>query len=117
MVKSVLGVSRKGLHDWLIQRVTAIVMAVYSLGLIGYVLIHPQLGYLDWHALFAQTWMRVGTLLFVMSLLFHAWVGIWTVFTDYVKIFWLRLICHIVVFFALVACFFWTLEILWGVNQ
>jgi succinate dehydrogenase / fumarate reductase membrane anchor subunit len=116
MVKSVMGVSRQGLRDWVIQRVSAVVMAVYSVGLIGYFLIHPQFDFLDWHALFAQTWIKVSTLLFVLALLFHAWVGMWTIFTDYVKPFVLRLICHLFVFFALVSCFFWALQILWGVN-
>jgi len=117
MVKSVLSVSRQGLRDWLIQRVSAIVMAIYSVCLIGFFLMHPGFDFLDWHALFGQTWVKIGTLLFVLSLLFHAWVGMWTIFTDYVKPFVLRLICHVVVFFALVASFLWTLEILWGVNQ
>lgn len=116
MVKSVLSVSRSGLRDWLIQRVSAVVMAIYSVGLVAYFLTHPNFDYVDWQALFSQTWVKLATLLFVLSLLFHAWVGMWTIFTDYVKPFFLRLVFHVVVFFALVAFFLWALTILWGVN-
>ncbi len=115
MVKSVLGVSHQGLRDWLIQRVSAIVMAIYSTGLIAYFLAHPNLDYVDWHMLFSHPLMKVASILFITCLLFHAWVGMWTIFTDYITIFILRLILQILVFLSLVASFFWALQILWGV--
>ena len=117
MVKSVMGVSRQGLRDWFVQRVSAVVMAIYSVFLMGYIVSHPHFDFVDWHGLFGQTGVKVGTLVFVLALLWHAWIGMWTIFTDYVKPFVLRLICHLVVLFALVSFFLWTLEILWGVSQ
>lgn len=115
MVKSVLGVNHQGLRDWFIQRVSAIVMAIYSIGLIVYLLSHPGIQYSEWHSFFAQTWVKIATLLFVASLLFHAWVGMWTVFTDYIKAAWLSLTLNVLVFFALAAAFLWALQILWGI--
>jgi len=115
MVKSVLGVNHQGLSDWLIQRVSAVIMAVYSVGMIAFFLMNSQLDFVSWHLLFTHAWMKVATILFVMSLLFHAWIGMWTIFTDYIKIFVLRLIAHLLVFLILVACFFWALQIVWGV--
>ncbi len=114
MVKSVIGVNHQGLSDWLIQRISALVMAVYTLGLLAYFFMHPDLDYASWHMLFSQAWVKVATILFILSLLFHAWVGIWTIFTDYIKFAWLRLILHVLVFFALLTCFFAGLMILWG---
>jgi succinate dehydrogenase / fumarate reductase membrane anchor subunit len=113
MVKSVLGVNHQGLRDWFVQRISAVVMAVYSIGMIAYFLMHSSVDFAGWHSLFAHTWMKVGTLLFVASLLLHAWVGMWTVFTDYAKGFAVTL--NVFVFLALAACFFWALLILWGV--
>ena len=115
MVKSVLGVNHQGLRDWAVQRVSAILMAIYSIGLVVYLLFSPRLSFAEWHNLFAQTWMKVATILFILSVLFHAWVGIWTIFTDYVKPFAIRCILHTLVLLTLAACFIWGVMILWSV--
>jgi succinate dehydrogenase / fumarate reductase membrane anchor subunit len=114
MVKSVLG-ANQGVKDWLIQRISAIVMTVYTLGFVGYLIFHPSIEYADWHALFAQGWVKVATLLFILALLLHAWVGMWTVFTDYIKPFALRFIIEVIVYLALITFFFAALSILWGI--
>lgn len=115
MVKSILSVKHQGLQDWLIQRVTAIFMAIYSIGLIAYLMMHPQLAYYEWHGLFVSMWVKVVTILFILCLLFHAWIGMWTIFTDYIKPFVLSLVIQVTVFLALIAFFFQALLILWGV--
>lgn len=115
MVKSVLG-ANKGLHDWLIQRVTAVVMAIYSTGLLGFFITHSGLEFYQWASLFQPVWMKVATALFVLCLLWHAWIGMWTIFTDYVKPFWLRLSLHTLVLLGLAALFLETLLILWGAQ-
>jgi succinate dehydrogenase / fumarate reductase membrane anchor subunit len=115
MVKSVLGVNHQGLTDWLIQRVSAIVMVFYSVGLLSYFVMNPNVDYTSWRLLFSHAWMKLATLLFILSLLFHAWVGMWTVFTDYIKPFVLRFILQLLVFLSLVSFFFISLFILWSV--
>lgn len=115
MVKSVLGVNHSGLRDWLVQRISALVMAFYTLGVFLYFVIETPVNYLKWQSLFTHTTVRIATLLFILCLLGHAWVGMWTIFTDYIKPFVLRLILHVLVFFALIAFFFTGLQILWGV--
>jgi succinate dehydrogenase / fumarate reductase membrane anchor subunit len=116
MVKSVLGVAHQGLRDWFIQRVTAVVLAVYSVGLISYFFIHSGVDFDSWHALFAHPAMKIATILFFVSLLFHAWVGMWTVFTDYIKDAWLSVTLNVLMFFALAAYFLWACQILWGFS-
>jgi succinate dehydrogenase / fumarate reductase, membrane anchor subunit len=115
MVKSVLSVSHQGLRDWVVQRVSAILMAVYSIGLSAYLVLHTDLSYAEWHYLFSQEWMKVATVLFILSLLSHAWIGIWTIFTDYIKPYVLRCILNFFVLLMLAACFFWGILILWSV--
>ncbi len=115
MVKSVLSVSHQGLRDWVIQRVSAIVMAVCSIAFVAYILLNPELSFGEWHSLFAETWIKVATLMFVLALAFHAWIGMWTIFTDYVKNYILRCVLNVGVILMLTACFLWAFMILWSV--
>lgn len=115
MVKSVLGVNHQGLRDWKIQRVSALYMAVFTVALLFFIISHPVLSFAEWHHLFAQVGMKIATLLFVLLLLMHTWVGIWTIFTDYVKPFVLRAMLNTLVLFLLAACFMWGVLILWSV--
>lgn len=115
MVKTVLSMSHQGLREWIIQRLSAIYMAIYSLGLIGYIVFTPGISFAEWHGLFSQIWMKVATILFIFLMLYHAWIGMWTIFTDYVKPFVIRSILNTLVLLMLVACFFWGLLIVWSV--
>jgi len=73
---------RSGLYDWLMQRASAVLLLAYFIFLAG-VLLFCDVDYYAWHALFSQTWVRVFSLLALLSLGVHAWVGLWCVFTDY----------------------------------
>lgn len=115
MVKSVLGVNHQGLRDWLIQRISAVVMGIYAIGLAIFFLTHSNFDYPDWHGLFRNQWMKIMTALVVLSLLYHAWVGMWTIFTDYIKHVWFNWFLQIIVILALIAFFIETLLILWSV--
>lgn len=114
MVKSVLGVNHQGLRDWMIQRVSAIIMAVYTIAFFSYLVTH-HISYIGWRDLFTPVWMKIATILFLLSLMFHAWIGVWTIFTDYVKPFVVRAILDVLVLLTLSACFIWALMILWSV--
>ncbi len=103
-----------GLRDWLIQRVTSVILGAYFIFLLIYSLNSAHLDYFSWQLLFAHTWMRVFTVLSLLSLFMHAWIGIWTVITDYVKVTWLRLLVEILVVIALVSYLIWGIAILWG---
>jgi succinate dehydrogenase / fumarate reductase, membrane anchor subunit len=115
MVKTVLSVKHQGLRDWSFQRLSAIYMALYSVALMGFFMDDRSLDYSRWHELFDHVWMKVASVLFIVSLLAHAWVGMWTVFTDYVKPYVLCVTLNVIVLFSLAACLIWSLQILWGV--
>lgn len=83
MVTNVTNFSRSGLYDWMAQRVSAVVLAAYVIFLLGYLIAHPNISYADWHGLFSQGWMRIFSLLTLVALSVHAWVGMWTISTDY----------------------------------
>jgi succinate dehydrogenase / fumarate reductase membrane anchor subunit len=105
--------SRKGLVDWFVQRVTAILIGAYAIFLILYLLLHPRLDYAAWRGLYSGSWMRIITIIILVSILWHAWIGMWTVFTDYVKIKPIRLLLEVIVILLFLAYLIWMLEILW----
>ncbi|AKP72961.1 succinate dehydrogenase [Piscirickettsia salmonis] len=115
MVSTITGFAKSGLKDWFIQRVSAIILAVYVLFLVGFFIVHPQVDYGTWKALFSQTCMRIFTLLAVLSLAAHAWIGLWTVFTDYIKCGVLRGILQVSVILVIFVYVVWTIQIIWGV--
>jgi succinate dehydrogenase / fumarate reductase membrane anchor subunit len=102
-----------GLRDWLAQRITAVVMAAYTV-IVGAVLMFGQpISYAVWRDLFAHGWMRVATLVFAFSLAWHAWVGMRDILMDYVKPTGLRLALETLVLLVLAAYLGWTVQILW----
>jgi succinate dehydrogenase / fumarate reductase membrane anchor subunit len=114
MVRRVVTGAHYGLRDWLVQRITALVMALYCIGLAGYLLSLPYLDYDMWTALFFSQWMRTFTLLFLLSLFLHAWIGVRDVVMDYVKPAGVRLAIHVLVILTLVVYTIWSAQILWG---
>lgn len=114
MVKNVTSLTRSGLRDWLFQRISAIIVGAYVIFLFGFVLLTPTMTYAVWHDLFSQTIMRIVTLVVLLSVMVHAYVGMWTISTDYLKNTGVRLLFQIAVFIALIAFFIWGVIILWG---
>ncbi len=104
-----------GLRDWLAQRFTAVVMAVYTLVLLGWLLTLPELSYGAWAGMFASTWMKTLTLVALLALAWHAWIGVRDVFMDYVKPVWLRLALQVATIVALLGYAAWAVQILWSV--
>lgn len=102
-----------GFRDWLGQRVTATLMALYTVIFGINVLMLPEMSYEAWSGMFAGSFMRFATFLFFMSLFFHAWVGVRDIFMDYVKPVDVRLALHCVVLFLLVGYAGWAAQILW----
>ena len=102
-----------GLRDWLAQRVTAAIMAVYTVIVLVVLLTSAPIRYAVWADLFSQGWMRVATLLFAASLAWHAWVGMRDILMDYVKPAGARLALQVVVLLAIAGYLGWTVQILW----
>lgn len=102
-----------GLRDWLVQRGTAVVMAIYTVILCTWILVDPPVDYGAWKGMFGTSWMRVATLFFFVSLYLHAWVGMRDIVMDYVKPTWLRLCAHVAVILVLIAYAGWSVQILW----
>ena len=104
-----------GMRIWLSQRLTALVMAFYTVLLVVMLLIMQPAGFTAWHDFVSPIWFRLLTLLFFMCLLMHAWLGVTDVLQDYVFNKTLRGYMQMAVDIALVAYLFWLMFILWNV--
>ena len=113
MVNRVVTGAHYGMRDWLAQRIPAAVMAVYTLIVAAIVLMNQPLRYTGWQSLFAQGWMRVATLLFALSLAWHAWVGVRDILMDYIKHDGLRLTLQVLTLLLIGVYVGWTIQILW----
>jgi succinate dehydrogenase / fumarate reductase membrane anchor subunit len=114
MVSRIVTGAHYGLRDWLGQRVTAVIMAVYTVVIGAILLFGTPAGYGEWKALFSGRIMQLATLLFIASLLYHAWVGIRDVLMDYIKPAAMRFALQIGVILSLVVYMGWSVLILLG---
>ena len=105
-----------GLGNWLLQRLTAVVMAVYTLLVVACIISGHPASYADFRAMFSGGFFAMATLVFFAALLYHAWVGMRDILMDYVKGTGLRLALQMAVALSLVAYLVWAASILWGVK-
>ena len=105
-----------GLRDWLAQRITAVVMVIYTILFLVAVIRAPQLDHAAWRAIFVPQWMKLASLLFMLCIFMHAWVGMRNIFMDYVKDISVRLTLYVVTIAWLLVCTGWAIQILWSVR-
>ena len=111
--RSVVG-AHYGLRDWLAQRVTAVLMALFTLLVLGQVLlIKGPIGYNQWAGIFAAQWMKALTFAVIVAMLYHVWVGVRDIWMDYVKPVSVRLSLQVFSIVWLVACAGWAVQVLW----
>ena len=122
MVTNVTNLSRSGLYDWMAQRVSAVLLAAYTIFLLGYLNLNPGQTFEQRQGLFSHNAMRIFSLLALVALAVHSWVGMWTISTDYltpmafgrfatVLRFLFQVVCGLLMFVLVV----WGVQILWGI--
>lgn len=120
-MKSATGLTGSGSRDWFIQRVSAVILGLYTVVIFGWILFHPQFGYEAWYGFMMTLPMKIFSLLAIVSLAGHAWVGMWTVFTDYVTSLQmgpsangLRLVLQSATIIAIFVFLVWGIQIFWA---
>ena len=110
-----------GPNNWIIQRITAIVMAAYLFFIVGFLVANPVLTYDQWSALNGLLTMRIFTLVTIAAVAFHAWIGMRCVLTDYItvrligpKANGVRNVLQLGLGFIILIYLVWTIKILWG---
>lgn len=122
MVKPLTSVGRSGLSNWLLQRISALIMSAYLILMVAYFFVNPSPSYEQWQGLHSSLAMRIFSLLTILSIAAHASLGVWCVLTDYITVrligpkaspirMFLQLAMIVVIIFYVV----WTLDILWGI--
>ena len=120
-IKSATSLTGSGSRDWIVQRISAVVLAVYSVVLLGFFLTHGDVSFTQWSSFMTSLPMRLFSLLAVLALAGHAWVGMWTVFTDYITTSQmgsvangLRLVLQSAMIIALLVFMVWGIQIFWA---
>lgn len=83
MVTNVTNLGRSGLFDWVVQRFSAIILATYSLFMLAIFVMNPDMDFEKWSSIFDNNAMRLFSLITLLALCAHAWIGMWTISTDY----------------------------------
>jgi succinate dehydrogenase / fumarate reductase, membrane anchor subunit len=104
-----------GMRDWLAQRLTAILMAVFTVVLLVSFLTGQNFGYEGWAGLFSRQWFKLFAMVTFFGLFYHAWVGIRDIWMDYIKPVGIRLTLQTLTVLWLLGCAAWTVQILWSV--
>lgn len=114
MVTNVTSLTGNGLKDWLIQRLTAVYLAAYTILLLVFFLKHSELHYQTWRAFFEPAWMKIASAVALFAFLLHTWIGIWTVTTDYMTCKVIRMTVQYAVGLWLLWQLIWGFMIVWG---
>jgi succinate dehydrogenase / fumarate reductase membrane anchor subunit len=112
-VKTPVG-AHYGLGDWLLQRLTAVVMALYTVIALAFVAWRTPHSHADWKAMFSGGFFRLFTMLFIVALLYHAWVGMRDILMDYLRATGLRLATQSAVGLVLAFYLIWAASTLWA---
>jgi succinate dehydrogenase / fumarate reductase, membrane anchor subunit len=108
----VVKASHSGLRDWLIQRITAVLIGLYFIFICVYLLSNQPLYFAQWRHLFDNAFIKIITLLVLIATVWHAWIGLWTVLTDYVKNLSVRIVLQSLVILLLLGYVLWGVVIL-----
>jgi len=121
MVGIATSFSQSGVTNWLVQRVSALVMIAYIVFITVYLLANPDISYAQWSELNSLLSMRLFSLLTMASIASHAWIGIWCVLTDYVterllgpKADIIRKVLQVCMIAVILIYLVWAIDILWG---
>jgi succinate dehydrogenase / fumarate reductase membrane anchor subunit len=103
-----------GLRDWLSQRITGGLMALFTIVLLAQLIFtRGPIGYDLWAGIFAAQWMKVLTFSVIVALLYHVWVGMRDIWMDYIKPVSVKLVLNVFTIVWLVACAGWGIQVLW----
>lgn len=102
-----------GFSAWLLQRLSAVYMSVFIIVAIIWAMM-TDINSTIWRDGMSSTWVQLSILLFGLSVLLHAWIGIRDVIIDYIHPVGLRLLALTLIGFFLISNGFWLLAILWG---
>jgi succinate dehydrogenase / fumarate reductase, membrane anchor subunit len=115
MVGIATSLGRNGVHDWIIQRVTAVILAIYAIFVLYFFVSTPDVSHAQLIQFFGQPvvkWLSISSL---FAVCFHAWIGMWIISTDYIKPLAARMLFQVLVIITCLTFVGWGISILWGI--
>lgn len=106
----------KGLSPWVIQRISAVFVALFIVYAFICVLSATAYGYEAWLVWLFSPLNTILVGLFTIALLFHAWIGMRDVILDYIHHFMLRILFLTLIVGTLMSCGIWVAKILLLTN-
>jgi succinate dehydrogenase / fumarate reductase membrane anchor subunit len=106
-----------GMKAWLIQRFSGIYIGLFVLIFSFVFWQSAPFKYHQWVGLFSQTWIQITTSLFILALLFHAWIGLRDIFLDYIHSISVKMVVMSAIILMLLASGFWGLRALFLVEM
>jgi succinate dehydrogenase / fumarate reductase membrane anchor subunit len=106
------GSAHTGVTEWLLQRVTSLYMGGFVIYVIVHLSLSPVRDYDAWKIWFATGYVRIAWALFLASILIHAWVGMRSIYLDYLHPLWLRFSVTLLTALGLLALALWAARIL-----
>ena len=110
------GSAHAGLMEWLLQRISSLYMGGFVIYLVFHFLVSPKLDYAAWTSWFTDGVVRLAWALFILSVLVHAWIGLRSVYMDYLHPLWLRFSISLLTAFGLLALGLWSAQILLAIS-
>jgi|TARA_B110000438_G_scaffold104786_1_gene103393 succinate dehydrogenase / fumarate reductase membrane anchor subunit len=121
MVIRAINFRRSGLFDWIVQRFSAVILAAYTIFILGNFLLYADMDFQAWKSIFDSIFTRVFSIITLIALCAHAWIGMWTVTTDYItsvqfgkNATFLRFVFQFFVFLIITVYLIWGVQIFWG---
>ncbi|MDI9334750.1 MAG: succinate dehydrogenase, hydrophobic membrane anchor protein [Cytophagales bacterium] len=108
------GRGNNALRGWLAQRLTAALMAAFTLIVLLQVIFNEgAMGYDKWAGIFASTPMKALTFVVILALAWHVMLGMKEIYMDYIKPVALRLALNVLSVIWLIGCAGWAIQVLW----
>ncbi len=120
MVTNITSFSRSGLSDFVIQRISAVLLALYTVAVSSFFLANQPMTHERLTAYFGHPAMLGFSTLVVFATAAHAWIGMWTVGTDYIRSHYfggmatpVRLLWEAACILIIFVYVLWALQIFW----
>jgi len=105
-----------GMNAWIIQRLSGIYIACFSLIMLGILTVNSPQNYSEWVSMFISPLLQIGFSLFVIALLFHAWIGVRDIILDYIHPVSIKMVVFSMLLISLFGSGIWAIRALYLVK-
>lgn len=108
------GSTHRGISEWLLQRLSAVYLAGFVVFIAVKLILSPLTTFTVWQAWFYSDAIRLANALFLLGLLLHIWIGLRSVYMDYLPHTALRMTALLLTALGLLSTGLWGIKLLVG---